>query len=55
MARKKATDPAKETKDYSKVVENITDKKVSNILTENFMPYSMSVIVSRAIPEIDEV
>ena len=53
MARKKATEPAKETKDYSKVVENITDKKVSNILTENFMPYSMSVIVSRAIPEID--
>ena len=31
MARKKATEPAKETKDYSKVVENITDKKVSNI------------------------
>ena len=53
MARKKATEPAKETKDYSKVVENITDKRVSSILTENFMPYSMSVIVSRAIPEID--
>src|SRR5690554_2644551 len=37
------------------------DKKNSNILTEkitdtiekNFMPYAMSVIVSRAIPEID--
>ena len=51
MARKKIVE--NEEKDYSKIKENITDKKVSEILTENFMPYSMSVIVSRAIPEID--
>lgn len=33
--------------------ENITDIPVSEVLKSNFMPYAMSVIVSRAIPEID--
>lgn len=32
---------------------NITDMPVSRVLTNNYMPYAMSVIVSRAIPEID--
>lgn len=30
-----------------------TDENVVNILENNFMPYAMSVIISRAIPEID--
>jgi len=29
------------------------DQKITNTLTENYMPYAMSVIISRAIPEID--
>ena len=33
--------------------ENITNIPVSEVLKNNFMPYAMSVIVSRAIPEID--
>ncbi len=31
----------------------INDQKITDTLTENYMPYAMSVIVSRAIPEID--
>lgn len=37
--------------DFSK--EKITEMPVSEMLKSNFMPYAMSVIVSRAIPEID--
>ncbi len=33
--------------------KTITNKKISVTLEENYMPYVMSVIVSRAIPEID--
>ena len=29
------------------------DTKITSVLEENFMPYAMSVIVSRSIPEID--
>lgn len=32
---------------------NAIEKKISDTLYENYMPYAMSVIVSRAIPEID--
>ena len=31
----------------------IRDRLITDILETNFMPYAMSVIVSRAIPEID--
>ncbi len=31
----------------------INNQKITDTLTENYMPYAMSVIVSRAIPEID--
>ena len=31
----------------------VQDEVITDTLTENFMPYAMSVIVSRAIPEID--
>ncbi len=30
-----------------------TEQEISKTLTENYMPYAMSVIISRAIPEID--
>ena len=35
--------------------DNVTaiEQPISETLYENFMPYAMSVIVSRAIPEID--
>ena len=32
---------------------NYTEQKVGDVLEQNYMPYAMSVIVSRAIPEID--
>ena len=32
---------------------NYTEKSVVETLNTNYMPYAMSVIVSRAIPEID--
>ena len=32
---------------------NITKEPITGVLEKNFMPYAMSVIVSRAIPEID--
>ena len=33
--------------------EKIPNMKASEVLKSNFMPYAMSVIMSRAIPEID--
>lgn len=47
---KKNTD---ERKQYDESKAIISDEKVSDVLRTNFMPYAMSVIVSRAIPEID--
>ncbi len=34
-------------------MSNVINKKISETLETNYMPYTMSVIVSRAIPEID--
>ena len=31
----------------------IRDRRITDTLETNYMPYAMSVIVSRAIPEID--
>ena len=31
----------------------VVEQKITEPLEENYMPYAMSVIVSRAIPEID--
>ncbi len=57
MARKKKTEDAGNQKP---VVENvvglraeITEQPIVDTLEVNYMPYAMSVIVSRAIPEID--
>ena len=36
-----------------KPTEKIREMTASEVLKQNFMPYAMSVIVSRAIPEID--
>lgn len=33
--------------------ENYTDQNITSALEKNYMPYAMSVIISRAIPEID--
>lgn len=47
MAKKKKTESA------SFVPAEVTDTPITEILETNYMPYAMSVIVSRAIPEID--
>ena len=51
MARKKA----KDTKNTPEIIESapIQIQPITDTLEKNYMPYAMSVIVSRAIPEID--
>ncbi len=45
---------AKRKKPTVQVVEsNAENVKITDVLEKNFMPYAMSVIISRAIPEID--
>ncbi len=34
-------------------MNNVTNQKITDTLKENYMPYAMSVILSRALPEID--
>lgn len=58
MARKKAKSELNSEKDVMKNVHiagaGITvDEKISRTIEANFMPYAMSVILSRALPEID--
>ena len=56
MARKKAQQSDKKKIDASNVVGLVgstVEQPISETLEVNFMPYAMSVIVSRAIPEID--
>ena len=57
MARKKKSE---ETSHVSAEEQNVkglhsetTEQPITDVLFNNYMPYSMSVIVSRAIPEID--
>ena len=55
MAKKKDVQP-KRTADTSKVEglrAEVLEQPITATLEENYMPYAMSVIVSRAIPEID--
>ena len=55
MARKKDTEPKKAPK-MKGVIEGageIVEQDIDDTLRVNFMPYAMSVILSRAIPEID--
>ena len=57
MARKKKDEQQNKKKvDTSGVVGLVgstTEQAISETLEINYMPYAMSVIVSRAIPEID--
>ncbi len=49
MARKKKD----AEHEITEVTAPITDKLLSETIVSNYMPYTMSVIISRAIPEID--
>ncbi|HWP50203.1 MAG TPA: DNA topoisomerase (ATP-hydrolyzing) subunit A [Clostridia bacterium] len=56
MTKKKKEDAAKPAAGGNAVIENagiVLDQPITQTLTSNYMPYAMSVIVSRAIPEID--
>ena len=57
MARKKketkASAPKLDTSHVVGLVGSTTEQPISETLEINYMPYAMSVIVSRAIPEID--
>ncbi len=56
MARKKKEPDQKKTPDTSRVEglrAEVLEQPITDTLTLNYMPYAMSVIVSRAIPEID--
>ena len=56
MAKKKATDSKQSKGDLSKVAglrAEVLEQPITETLEINYMPYAMSVIVSRAIPEID--
>ena len=56
MARKKQTDRSTHSTDAKAYIEHageVIDQKITDTLEKNYMPYAMSVIVSRAIPEID--
>lgn len=53
MASKKEKEIKKQV-DESKVLKNkMIEQEIADTLETNYMPYAMSVIVSRAIPEID--
>ena len=54
--RKKKAEEAKKTSDNPNVIGlrgETTEQMITDTLEQNYMPYAMSVIVSRAIPEID--
>ncbi|WP_099204803.1 DNA gyrase/topoisomerase IV subunit A [Scatolibacter rhodanostii] len=55
MARRKNTEKPKTSKVHGYIdgAGQIVQKGVNETLEENYMPYAMSVIMSRAIPEID--
>ena len=55
MARKKQEPEKKKinTDGIVGLVGSTTEQAISETLEINYMPYAMSVIVSRAIPEID--
>ncbi|MCL1829202.1 MAG: DNA topoisomerase (ATP-hydrolyzing) subunit A [Oscillospiraceae bacterium] len=54
MAKKKAPDnKSTRNPDVFGLKAEVTDQPITQTLEQNYMPYAMSVIVSRAIPEID--
>ena len=50
MARKKKTS---EPENVQEITAVLTDELITDTLRKNYLPYAMSVIISRAIPEID--
>lgn len=56
MPRKKTTAPKKFAYKHDAYIEgsgSVVDEKITDTLKKNYMPYAMSVIISRALPEID--
>ncbi len=53
MARKKQTKESQEQHQVEGLQAQVTEQLIIDTLELNYMPYAMSVIVSRAIPEID--
>ncbi len=56
MARKKETPKKKEPQKHDAYIEGsgiVVNESISDTLKKNYMPYAMSVIISRALPEID--
>ncbi len=56
MAKKKKNEESKKAVDTSNVFglrAEVLEQPITDTLEQNYMPYAMSVIVSRAIPEID--
>lgn len=56
MPRKKTAAPKKSAYKHDAYIEgsgSVVDEKITDTLKKNYMPYAMSVIISRALPEID--
>lgn len=57
MARKSKSEPKQKIKEipnaYIEGAGTVVDEPITETLEKNYMPYAMSVIVSRAFPEID--
>lgn len=56
MARKKETPKKKAAPKHDAYIEGsgiVVNESISDTLKKNYMPYAMSVIISRALPEID--
>lgn len=56
MPRKKETSPKKSSFKHEAYIEgsgSVVTERITDTLKKNYMPYAMSVIISRALPEID--
>ncbi|MBQ8297064.1 MAG: topoisomerase IV [Ruminococcus sp.] len=56
MARKKETPKKKAAPKHDAYIEGsgiVVNETITDVLKNNYMPYAMSVIISRALPEID--
>ena len=56
MPRKKETPKKKNLEKHDAYIEGsgiVVNEKITDVLKNNYMPYAMSVIISRALPEID--
>lgn len=55
MAKRRRTQPATTEKTHGVIngAGEVVEQNIDSTIRENYMPYAMSVILSRAIPEID--